>query len=120
MGADPDLNTHRAYGVPQDAKTPEFLQILQSRYAGLARELQLGVPAAESYEAINRLDGFTLTEDDGAERARHNVQFTGHFLVDREGVVRWLTIEGAQDGLAGLEKLPTEEELLAAARALPW
>ena len=64
VGADPDLVTHRAYGVPQEARTPEYVQINQSTYADLARELQLQVPAAESYEAVNRLDGFTLTEDE--------------------------------------------------------
>jgi len=113
VGADPDLVTHRAYGVPQEARTPEYVQINQSTYADLARELQLQVPAAESYEAVNRLDGFTLTEDDAAERARHDVQFTGHFLMDPDGIIRWLTI-----GRAGLDRFPTDEELLAAARAL--
>jgi hypothetical protein len=116
---DPELITHRAYGVPQTERMPEFLRINRSNYAELARQENLQVPAAEAYDALNRLDGFTLTEDDAAERARHKVQFTGHFLVDRDGVVRWLTIEGSQEGLAGLGKFPTDEELLSAARLLP-
>ena len=68
VGADPDLITHRAYGVPQTVW--------------------------------------------GA------VQLTGQFLVDREGVVRWANIECAQEGLAGIIKFPTEEDLLAAVRIL--
>ena len=46
-------------------------------------------------------------------------QFTGQFLVDRDGIVRWSNIECAQEGPAGIDKFPTDEELLAAARALP-
>ena len=45
-------------------------------------------------------------------------QLTGQFLLDREGVVRWTNIECARDGLAGLERFPTDDELIAAARAL--
>ena len=50
--------------------------------------------------------------------SRHQVQFTGQFLVDRHGIVRWAHIECARDGLAGIDKFPTDEELLAAPRAL--
>jgi hypothetical protein len=32
--------------------------------------------------------------------------------------VRWVNIEGAREGLAGLEKFPTDEEFLAAAQRL--
>ena len=42
----------------------------------------------------------------------------GQFLVDRDGIVRWVNIEGATEGLAGLEKFPTDEELLIAAQRL--
>lgn len=120
VGLDPDLVTHRAYGLPQIARTPEFLEALRSKYAALAREEHLQVPAAESYDALNRLDGFTLTESDVAERGRHPVLFPGLFLVDRDGVIRWLEVGSPrEEGLAGLDKFPTDEEILAAALALP-
>jgi hypothetical protein len=118
VAVDPGLNTHRAYGVPQLAKTPKLMEALGSKYAALAREEGLQVPAAESYEALNRLDGFTLTEGDLAERARHQAQLAGLFLVDRDGVIRWLSTESPQEDLAGLDKFPTDEEILATARAL--
>jgi len=38
--------------------------------------------------------------------------------VDRQGIVRWSNIECAQDGLAGIDKFPTDEELVEVARAL--
>ncbi|MFQ5807141.1 MAG: hypothetical protein ACE5I3_11900 [Phycisphaerae bacterium] len=118
VGADPDLRTHRAYGVPQAEWTPEIHQAAQANYGHLASELQLPVPEAEAWHAVDRVDGFEPTETDGAEMQRHQVQFVGQFLVDRDGLVRWVNIECAQGGLSGLDKFPSDEELLAAARAL--
>lgn len=118
VGADPEVSTHRAYGVPQTGVTPEVMQAIQGAYRNLARELKLEVPDDQARHVIGRLDGFEATESESAEFQRHQVQFTGQFLVDRHGIVRWASIECAQDGLAGIDKFPTDEELLAAARAL--
>jgi len=119
VGADPDLITHRAYGVPQSPVTPEIWQAVLSAYGNLARELQLQVPESKARDAVDRLDGFEVTESENAEFQRHQIQSTGQFLVDRDGIVRWTNIECARDGLASVNKFPTDEELLAAARALP-
>ena len=89
-----------------------------SRWTDLARDYQLQAASGQIYDALNRQDGFTLAEADEAERQRHQVQFVGQFLVDRDGIVRWVGIECAQEGLAGLDKFPTDEEVLAAARML--
>lgn len=118
VGADPDLVTHRAYGVPRTALTPEIGQAVESACVALARELELPVPDGNVYRAVDLADGFPKTEADQADSDRHQAQFTGQFLVDRDGIVRWANIEGARDGLAGLTRFPTEEELLTAARAL--
>jgi hypothetical protein len=40
------------------------------------------------------------------------------YLIDREGIVRWIDIEGAGQGMAGIGKLATDDELFAAVRAL--
>ncbi len=118
VGADPDVITHRAYGVPQAGLTPEFMQAIAGAYGRLARELKLEVPADQARDAIGRLDGFEVTESEQGEAQRHQAQLTGQFLVDRHGIVRWANIECAQEGLAGIDKFPTDEELLAVARAL--
>ena len=118
VGADPELSTHRAYGVPQSEATPEVWQAIGGAYQKLARELKLEVPDDQAHDVIGRLDGFEVTESENAEFQRHQIQFTGQFLVDRHGIVRWASIECAQDGLAAIDKFPTDEELLAAARAL--
>jgi hypothetical protein len=119
IGADPELIAHRAYGVPHSGVTPEIMQAVQGVYRNLARELKLDVPDDQARDAIGRLDGFEVTESEKAEFQRHQVQFTGQFLVDRQGIVRWANIECAQEGPAGIDKFPTDQELLAAARALP-
>jgi len=119
VGADPYLKTHRAFRIPQGEWTPELTREVQSKYARLAGDLQLEVPGSEAKGAINRVDGFEPTESDGADMQRHQVQFVGQFLVDRDGVVRWVDIECAKDGVAGIDKFPTYEEIVAAARALP-
>jgi len=43
-------------------------------------------------------------------------QMKGQFLIDRDGIVRWFNIECGREGLAGLGKFPTHDELLTAAR----
>jgi peroxiredoxin len=120
VAADPELSTHRAYGVPQPALTPEILQAVSSRHVDLARELQ--IPATDLGEiksALCRRDGFEPVDAEQKERRdwseRNGGQFTGQFLIDRNGIVRWVNIEGAKEGLGGLEKFPTDEEFLRAA-----
>lgn len=119
LAADPDLIIHRAYGVPHIAASPETRRLVRAKAADLTRER--GAPAPPDDEALSRLDrldGYARTEDDLAEGRRHGLQFTGQFLVDRDGIVRWTNIECAREGMAGLEKFPSSEELMATARTL--
>jgi peroxiredoxin len=123
LAADPDLVTHRAYGVPQPALTPEIVQEVNSKYVELAR--QLHIPATDMAgirSALASRDGFEAVAAEQVDRRdwsdRYGGQLIGQFLVDREGIVRWANIEGVKEGLAGLEKFPTDEQFLEAARQL--
>ena len=123
VAADPELVTHHAYGVPQPALTPEITQAVASKYLDLARELQIPtIDQAEIRATLGRRDGFEPLPAELKDRRdwseRYGGQHIGQFLVDREGIVRWVNIEGAKEGLAGLEKFPTDEEFLAAAQQL--
>ena len=118
VGADPDLITHRAYGLPQMAVTPELMQAIDTGAADLARELRLKVPAERALAAIEGLDGYARTDADAADFQRHQAQLVGQFLVDGTGIVRWTNIECQQDGLAGIDRFPTDEELLTGAQTL--
>lgn len=118
VGADPDVMIHRAYGVPHTAPTHEVLEAVEGVCRDLARDLKLEVPEGSALPVIDRLDGFETTESEMNEFQRHQVQFTGQFLLDREGIVRWANIECGREGLAGLDKFPTDDELLSVARTL--
>jgi hypothetical protein len=116
LGADPDLTTHHAYGLPQSPMSTEIWSAVESASKNLARQLGRRAPESGATEAIDRLDGFEATDSERGEMVRHQAQFTGQFLIDREGIVRWSNIECAKEGLAGIEKFPSDEELLAAAK----
>lgn len=123
IAADPDLVTHQAYGVPQPPLTPEVLQAVASRHVELASELQIAATdQAEIKRVLAERDGFEPVAAELVDRRdwsdRYGGQLTGQFLVDRTGIVRWVNIEGTRDGLAGLERFPSNDEFLEAARKL--
>ncbi len=118
LAADPELTTHRSYGVPKPPVTQELLQAVRSIRVNPTGELPEPLPLAEVSGVLDRLDGFEPTEIDRQESQQQFPQLVGEFLVDRDGIVRWVYIECAEEGLAGLDKYPTDEELLTAARAL--
>ncbi len=68
-------------------------------------------------ETLNKQDGFEVTETDKQIAAAHGTQMTGHFLIDREGIIRWEHIEGAER-IEDLSKFPSDDEILRAARGL--
>jgi hypothetical protein len=68
-------------------------------------------------ETLNKRDGFEPTEVDHQIAATHGMQLGGHFLIGRDGIVRWLQIE-ALERIGDLSKFPSDEEIVAAARGL--
>lgn len=119
LAADPGLTTHRAYAVPNHAMTAEIWQVISSKYVDLARELRIpATDVGEIKSLLAREEGFEPVESDQQDVLRHGAQLVGLFLVDRNGIVRWVYIECAGEGLAGMEQFPTDDDLLAAARAL--
>jgi peroxiredoxin len=119
LAADPELVTHRAYGVPKPPPTPEMMEAIVKVRINPTGELPEPLPIPEAAEALTRLDGYTNTATDQAELERQWPQLKGQFLIDRDGVVRWASIECASEGLAGIGKFPSEEEILTAVQALP-
>jgi peroxiredoxin len=119
LAADPDLTTHRAYGVPRPAATPQLMRALETTRVNPTGELPEPLPVAEAAAAIARIDGYADNETDRADLERQWPQLKGQFLIDRDGVVRWANIECAKEGLAGIGRFPSVEEVLTAAQALP-
>jgi peroxiredoxin len=118
LGADPELTTHRAYGVPRPAVTPEFMQTLAATKVNPTGELPAPLPIPEAAAKIAAMDGYVENPVDKADVERQWPQLKAQFLIDRGGIIRWANFECAK-GMAELGKIPSDEEILAAARALP-
>lgn len=118
LASDPELSTHRAYGVPKPVPTPEFMHAVETTRINPYDEFPEPVPITEVAGAMAKLDGYVENDTDKADLERQWPQLKGQFLIDRDGIVRWANIECAE-GFAGVGKFPSDEEILAAVRALP-
>jgi peroxiredoxin len=112
--ADPDARTHQIFGVPCVVPDETFMAARIDPTGELPAPLQ----PLEANAALNRKDAFTLTKADEEVFAAHGAQLAGHFLIDRDGTIRWTSIE-AERGVDDIGRFPTAAEMLAAARALP-
>lgn len=128
LAADPGAATHRAFGVPavevvEDEAAAQWpwrstIPRFEVSLINPTGELPSPRNAFEANTVLNEMDGFKLTEIDEQIVAAHATQLAGHFLVDRLGVVRWAHVE-ADAHPTDLGKFPGDEEILAAAQALP-
>jgi hypothetical protein len=118
LAADPELTTHRAYGLPKPAPTPELMKAMESTLINPTGEFPEPLPIPQAAMAIAKLDGYTENQIDKADLERQWPQLKGQFLIDRDGIVRWANVECAREGLGGIGKFPSAEEILAAARTL--
>jgi len=116
LAVDPELSTHRSYGIPKPAVTPEFLRSLEPVRIDGGGDLPAPLPIHEAQAALNAIDGFKPTPADIKEGERQFPQLEGQFLIDRGGIVRWVNVECAKEGMVGLGKFPTLDELMSAAR----
>jgi peroxiredoxin len=114
MGADPALTTYRAYGLGQVARTPAAGAMVDAAASRWAQQLAIPFTAGDARTALDRSDGFIPTDTDRADRERHQIQMTGQFLIDADGIVRWCHIED-RDRYA---TFPDERTLLSLAALL--
>ena len=114
IAVDPGLDTHRAYGLPRVEATWEIVSAMRVHPSG---ELPEALPLWEASKALGRLDGFKPTDTDRDDGKRSWNQSVGEFLIDRDGVVRWLHAEGAS-AADYCVNFAREETLLSAAHTL--
>ena len=117
LAADPGLTTHRAYGVPKPVPTPEFMKEIETTRINPDAMFPEPLPIMEAAATAAKLDGYTDNETDHADAERQFPQLKGQFLIDRDCIVRWANVECAE-GMAGMGKFPSSDEILAAARTL--
>ena len=128
LAADPEAATHRAFrgarrrdrrGRIGGLVGPETLTMGQLQAVKINPTGELPAPQNPfaAMETLNKQDGFEPTETDQQIAAAHGTQLAGHFLIDRDGIVRWGHIE-AGERIGDLSKFPSDEEILGAARGL--
>ncbi|HEU4366843.1 MAG TPA: peroxiredoxin-like family protein [Methylomirabilota bacterium] len=127
LAADPEAQTHRTFGLPAGvivedesaASWPKSLTMGQLLAVQMNPTGELPEPQNPfaAMETLNKQDGFEPNEVDHQIAAAHGTQMGGHFLIDRDGIVRWLHVEAAER-IDDLSKFPSDEEILRAARAL--
>jgi peroxiredoxin len=117
MAADPALSTHRAYRIPKPEVTPALMEAMETVRINPTGELPEPLPVAQAGKVLQERDGYHYTAADQGDIERQWPQLKGLFMIDRMGVVRWAYVECATEGLAGIGKLPSEEEILGAASA---
>jgi AhpC/TSA family len=117
LAVDPDLVSHRAFGITRFPVTPALMSALESVKTDVMGELPQPVPLSQVMQVLQEKDRFELTASDSREAEQQFPLDTGQFLVDRDGIVRWAHLEVAQEGLATFGQFPTDEELLRLARA---
>jgi peroxiredoxin len=128
VAADPEAATHQAFGVPagefvEDEAAARWpwratMAQFQSALVNPTGELPSPLNAFDANMVLNEKDGFQLTEVDEQILAAHATQLVGHFLIDRQGIIRWTHVE-AEARATDLGKLPSDEEILAALASLP-
>jgi peroxiredoxin len=116
LAADPGLVTLRAFRVPRPEG--EFQQEVRAVRTDVGGELPAPLPMMEALNALDEKDRFEWTTTDQEEHERQTPMLLGQFLVDREGIIRWVNIEGTRRGAADIASFPADEEFLAAAARL--
>ncbi|HKZ08513.1 MAG TPA: redoxin domain-containing protein [Methylomirabilota bacterium] len=118
LGADPALTTHRAFRVPKPVAGPEFFKEMESVLINPTGELPKPLPVMEAAAKVGELDGHVNSPADQADMERQFPQLKARYLIDRDGIVRWASIECA-NGPGEVGSFPSDEEILAAVRGLP-
>src|SRR5262245_52428570 len=77
--ADPELTTHRAYGLPKPAATPELMREMESVRINPTGELPEPLPISQAAGTIAKLDGYTENQTDKGDMERQWPQLKGQF-----------------------------------------
>jgi hypothetical protein len=87
---------------------------LMSMKINVTGELAEPLDPMAAVAALNKMDGYEITDADQQMQATGMGQLIGEFLLDREGIIRWSFTEVA-DGGKYLFGAPTPQDLMSAA-----
>jgi peroxiredoxin len=88
IAASPDRTLHRAYGLSEAIRSPEFRQETERKASEILAGMGVQVPAGKAAMTLATVGGFDMTSEDTAEMERP-LQAGGYFLIDTAGVIRW-------------------------------
>jgi hypothetical protein len=94
------------------------MKMMEDLHINPTGELPAPLPISAAAAALAALDGYQPTPLDQQESQSNFTQLKGQFLIDRDGVVRWANIECGKEGLSGIGKFPSHDELLGAANTV--
>jgi len=131
LAADPDVQTHQAFGLPKvglvpddtDAATLQWpLRTTMADFLTLKINPNGELPEPKNFpeasELLNQKDRYEITEVEQQIMAAHGTQMEGQFLIDAQGTIRWSYVEGA-NGLDDLVNFPpTDDKILAAVESM--
>ncbi|MCA1443031.1 redoxin family protein [Ensifer sp. IC4062] len=120
--SDPERASHRAFGLPlleiteNETEWPYKvgMDVVTTMRVDRPGELPEPMNPAAAADLLNAKDGYEITEADQQVRIPGHVQLVGHFLLDREGVVRWSFTEVEEEG-RNMDRVLNPEELMSAA-----
>ncbi|WEX90354.1 redoxin family protein [Sinorhizobium garamanticum] len=120
--SDPERASHRAFGLPlleiteneTDWPYKVGMDVVTTLRVDRPGELPEPMNPDAAGDLLNAKDGYEITEADQQVRIPGHMQLVGHFLLDREGVVRWSFTEVEEEGRNVCRALNPEELMSAA------
>lgn len=104
--SDPARASHRAFGLPiieftqNETAWPNKVGMdeVMTMRVDLPEELPEPMDPPTAGDLLSQRDGYEIMEADQQVRIAGHMQLVGHFLLDREGVVRWSFTEVEEEG----------------------
>lgn len=122
FAADPERGVHLAYGLPRPLyAAPEYARLRETTLINPTGEAPEAMPTPALNNYLNERD--RLAEIPEAKEVRDQFPsrdfnlHAGHFLIDREGVVRRTWVETPASDLSRWGLFPSESDIVDAVRA---
>jgi peroxiredoxin len=122
--SDPERALHRAFGLPvlefthneTDWPYKVGMDVVMAMRVDRPGELPEPMAPPTAGDLLNKKDRYEFTEADRQVSLAGHMQLVGHFLLDRESVVRWSFTEVEDEGRNVCQALNPEELLSAASQ----
>lgn len=126
IASDPQNQVHRTYRLPKfmiSEEPDDWPRNMSTTSFGTpvpdpTGEIAGAAPIHETVLKLNEKDNYEPVEGEvEIDMAPEGVILEGRFMIDREGIVRWMHVEG-QAGPQEFAKTPSSEQVMEAARQL--